>query len=257
MFKLTNTGGGLTVPAGINRADMTLLEQINNLVKPPFVPAPPLQVINTKWCPFVGGPSSGKSTLVKALVRESVLEGNPEDSSSVPAQLKSWSAGACFLPTNEIARSILTRLQDGGLSIESVMKSHFALLQEYFLHWQVIRDLAYIESDPDITKRSLGFDRGWCDASAYLESKKLPWEALRAFGEKIKYPAVFVVEPLALEKDGIRVENESEQRSVHEACGRVYRQCGHCVIDVPAFEDDLNCAKRIRFVTEELRKLKG
>ena len=59
-------------------------------------------------------------------------------------------------------------------------------------------------------------------------------EVLLQSARLFRYCEIFVLEPLELKRDGIRIENEADQKIIHTLIVESYREVGYDPIIIPA-----------------------
>ena len=168
---------------------------------------------------LTGGPSSGKSTLIKELERR----------------------GHKIL--HEVARSVLEERRDIATTKDE---------------WLVRQDLIYKRQLAEEEKASglVFLDRGTIDIVAYSKHilGYVPLEV-----EKNNYFAVFPLERLPFVKDGLRAENgDEEAQRIHEKILETYSEFGYTLTFIPAFNEktiEESVSKRADYLLSRLREM--
>ncbi|WP_439565403.1 AAA family ATPase [Microcella sp.] len=172
----------------------------------------------TRWCVITGGPSCGKSTMVRAL------------------------AGLGHRTTHEEARHYIDLQRIEGRTIEQI-RSRQREFQRSVLQMQLETEA---QLDPD---ELVFLDRALPDSLAYyrflgLDPDPLLLDAL----ERVAYRTAFLLDLLPLHRDYARTEDEPAQRRIHELIGEVYRELGVPIVRVPVLPE----AERVRFVLQNV-----
>ena len=155
-----------------------------------------------QWHVIAGAPSSGKTTIIKEL---GLLGYNIVD---------------------EAARILISSKLKNGISIEEMRKDDKSLQRE-------IMDLRLrLEGDAPSDQLAF-FDTAIPDNLAYYKLCGLNTAELEEFS-KGRYGRIFLLEPLPLEKDGIRIEDELKQKELYNAILNIYSRIGYKPIMVPS-----------------------
>lgn len=155
------------------------------------------------WYVLTGGPSSGKTTLLKELHQRGYK--------TVP----------------ESARYVIEQQQKQGKSLEAIRQDETAFQLEVFK--QKLR--AYKSLDQAAL---IFFDRGYHDTLAYLQfiGADIP-EAVFEACKRMKYKKVFILDMLPYVSDSARTETNIEAHKLHAMLGAAYKQFGYNVTRVP------------------------
>lgn len=168
----------------------------------------------TRWHVITGGPSCGKSTMVRLL------------------------AELGHRTTHEEARHYIDLQSIQGRSVDEV-RARQRDFQLSVLRMQIETEAAL---DPD---ELVFLDRALPDSLAYyrfldLEPNPLLLDAL----QRVSYRSVMLLDLLPLHPDYARTEDEVAQRHIHELITEVYRELGMPIVHVPVLPE----AERVRFV---------
>jgi len=176
---------------------------------------------NTKennWYVITGGPSSGKTTTVNFLKERG------------------------FLTTDENARHFFDVERLKGRSAKDVRMN-----QEEF-------QLELLQLQMDLENRIdpnafVFLDRAIPDSLAYHRflNLKVDQKLLDAL-ENVSYKKIFIMDPLPLVKDYVRIETEKDQLKIHDLITEVYESLPFPVIHVPV----LPAEERVDFILKNL-----
>jgi predicted ATPase len=168
----------------------------------------------TRWHVITGGPSCGKSTMVRLL------------------------AELGHRTTHEEARHYIDLQSIQGRSLEEV-RARQREFQRSVLRMQLETEA---QLDPD---ELVFLDRAVPDSLAYYRFLDLePDPLLLAALPTLAYRAVFLLDLLPLHRDYARTEDEGAQRRIHELITEVYRELGVPIVHVPVLPE----AERVQFV---------
>jgi predicted ATPase len=160
--------------------------------------------IDTNWFVVTGAPSSGKTTLLQKLANNG-YKVNPDAS-----------------------RQLLELRVKSGLQPEQV-RADEKQFQIELLDLMVDSDLRLNPNDLIFHEYALPDNVAfWRKADL-----KLP-DVLIQSVKLFKYRSVFILEPLALKRDGIRTETEADQKAIHKLILESYREAGYNPILIPA-----------------------
>ncbi|HID55623.1 TPA: hypothetical protein EYP37_03775 [Candidatus Poribacteria bacterium] len=161
---------------------------------------------------ITGGPSSGKSTLIKELSRRG------------------------FVTVPEAATIVIKN----GL--------HHPTADPVSFQREVLSLQIRLEREAEGKGAGIIFcDRGIYDGLAYLRFYGVPESVIR-LPPNWRYDAVFYLEQLPYVKDEIRFETPEEARRISDLLWKVYRELGYDPINVPAMEVE----RRADFVLNRL-----
>ncbi|MEH6405830.1 MAG: ATP-binding protein [Leeuwenhoekiella sp.] len=179
--------------------------------------------MNTKRVVLIGGPATGKSTLLKAIE----AKGYP-----------------CL---EEVSRQVTKAAQEEGISQLFLTKP--LLFSEKLLDQRIIQ----FEQAATFKAPFVFIDRGIPDVVAYLDYVGEPYP--QSFLEdctKYMYDVIFVLPPWEEihETDGERYENFEQAQAIQEALLNSYRKLGYTPVEVPK----MSVKKRVDFVLNYLKK---
>jgi predicted ATPase len=168
----------------------------------------------TNWHVITGGPSSGKTTMIRLLAQR----------------------GYCT--TIEHARHLIDTQRVTGRTVAEI-RANQREFQRSVLMMQLKQEQAL---DPN---QLCFLDRALPDSLAYYRYLKLPPEPeLLAALKTTSYRKVFALDLLALTTDYARTESAPAQRRIHAILIEVYEELGYAVERVPA----LPVAQRLEFI---------
>lgn len=175
-------------------------------------------VAQTNWYVITGGPSSGKSTVIRAL------------------------KDMGYKTTIELARHYIDLQRMNGRSTEEI-RANQRQFQHKVLNLQI--DLER-RLDP---KEQIFFDRALPDEVAYYEYFKLePDEKLVEYLQTASYKKIFIMDLLPLDSDYARTEDREAQLDLHNRIIDVYKKRGESIVFVPV----LPVKERVKFVLDHL-----
>lgn len=161
------------------------------------------------WFVVTGAPSSGKTTVVNLLKEQG------------------------YHTQEEVARKLLI----GKEYVESSELEQYIIRQKITDHMEAPRD------------RVVFFDRGIPDSLAYYRFHNYQYDAiLRHSLQYARYEAVFLLEPLSFEKDGLRNDYAEYVQELHQHIKEAYHDLGLFVISVPV----TSAAERFRIIQKEV-----
>ena len=169
-----------------------------------------------QWYVIAGAPSSGKTTIINelGLLGYTIIE--------------------------EAARILITSNLEKGISIEEMRKDDKSFQKE-------IMDLRLrLEGDAPSDSPAF-FDTAIPDNLAYYKLCGLDTAEMEEFS-KDRYKKIFLLEPLPLEKDGIRVEDEMKRRELYDTISEIYSRIGYELIMVPS----MPVKERISFILSNI-----
>ena len=172
----------------------------------------------TNWYVITGGPSSGKSTVIRAL------------------------KDMGYKTTNELARHYIDLQRMNGRSTDEIREN-----QRQFQH-KVLNLQIDLERRLDPTEL-IFLDRGLPDELAYYKYFGLePDEKLIEYLSVFKYKKVFVMDLLPLDSDYARTEDSRAQLEIHKLIIEVYKEIGLPIVTVPV----LPVKERVQFILNNL-----
>ena len=162
--------------------------------------------MNTQKIALIGGPGTGKTTLINAL------------------KTKGYN---CM---EEISRQITLDAQEKG--IEQLFLEDPLLFSQHLL---LGRQKQFIEAD-SINQDLVFFDRGLPDVVAYLDylGSSYP-ESFKTICNEYKYDSIFILKPwkAIYEQDNERYETFEQAVVIHEFLVKSYTEFGYKIIDTP------------------------
>jgi predicted ATPase len=174
--------------------------------------------LNTNWYVITGGPSSGKSTVIRAL----------QDMG--------------YKTTLEAARHYIDLQRMNGRSTDEIRAN-----QRQFQH-KVLNLQIDLEKRMD-PKEEIFFDRALPDEVAYYKYFNLePDEKLTEYLKDAQYKKIFIMELLPLDADYARTEDREAQVALHNLIIDVYQKRGEPILYVPV----LPIKERVKFILDHL-----
>jgi predicted ATPase len=172
----------------------------------------------TNWCVITGGPSSGKSTVIRLLKDQG------------------------FNTTVELARHYIDLQRMNGRSTEEIRAN-----QRQFQH-KVLN--LQIELERKLDPQELVFlDRGLPDELAYYKYFNLPPdEKLVEYLDEHLYKKIFIMDLLPLCEDYARTEDIAAQKALHQLIIETYSNRSEPVVMVPV----LPPKERVKFILDNL-----
>lgn len=169
---------------------------------------------DTEWYVITGGPSSGKTTTANLLTKRG------------------------FKTTIEHARHYIDTERITGKTTEEIRANQLAF-QQGILDMQIKQEQALSR------KETVFLDRALPDALAYYRFLNLPEDrALEKALSEASYKKVFILDPLPLQNDYARIEDESAQKRIHELLINVYESLPFPVVRVPVLPTE----ERVDFI---------
>jgi len=162
--------------------------------------------LNTKKIALIGGPGTGKTTLINAL------------------RSKGYN---CM---EEISRQVTLKAQEKG--IEQLFLEDPLLFSEHLL---LGRQKQFLEAD-SIDEEVVFFDRGLPDVVAYLDYLKSSYpESFKIICSQHSYDKVFILKPwkAIYEQDNERYETFEQALILHDFLVKTYTHYGYSIIDTP------------------------
>ena len=172
----------------------------------------------TNWYVITGGPSSGKSTVIRAL------------------------KDMGYKTTIEFARHYIDLQRMNGRTTEEIRMN-----QRQFQH-KVLNLQVELERRLDPTEQ-IFFDRALPDEVAYYQYFKIePDEKLVECLKTASYKKIFIMDLLPLDSDYARTEDHQAQLVLHNLIIDVYKKRGEPIVFVPV----LPVKERVQFVLDHL-----
>lgn len=173
---------------------------------------------DTEWYVITGGPSSGKTTTVEILKKRG------------------------YKTTIEHARHYIDTQRVTGKTTEEIRANQLAF-QRGVLDMQIEQEKALSP------KETVFLDRALPDALAYYHFLNLPEDrALQKALDEASYKKVFTLDPLPLQNDYARTEDESAQKRIHELLTEVYESLSFPMVHVPVLSPE----ERVDFIVNHL-----
>ena len=162
--------------------------------------------MNTKKIALIGGPGTGKTTLINAL------------------RSKGYN---CM---EEISRQITLEAQEKG--IEQLFLEDPLLFSEQLL---LGRQKQFLKAD-SLEREVVFFDRGLPDVVAYLDYLKSSYpESFKTICSQHSYDKVFILKPwkTIYTQDNERYESFEQALIIHDFLVKSYTEYGYTIIDTP------------------------
>lgn len=158
--------------------------------------------VDSNWYVVTGGPSSGKTTVLKELSKLG------------------------YITYIETARSFIDKEIAKGKSIEEI-RSNEAEFQRKVLEMK-------IEIEKKAPKdKIVFFDRAIPDSIAYYRIYGLNEREVLKFCREKKYKKIFFLEQLPFEKDYARIEDNKTVAKLGKLLKEIYQNLGYKVINIP------------------------
>jgi predicted ATPase len=172
----------------------------------------------TNWCVITGGPSSGKSTVIRLLKDQG------------------------YQTTIELARHYIDLQRMNGRSTEEIRAN-----QRQFQH-KVLN--LQIELERKLNPQELVFlDRGLPDELAYYKYFNLPPdEKLVEYLDHRIYKKIYIMDLLPLCEDYARTEDVDAQKALHQLIIDTYKERSEPIVMVPV----LPPKERVKFILDDL-----
>lgn len=172
----------------------------------------------TNWYVITGGPSSGKTTTVNILRDRG------------------------YKTTIEHARHYIDTQRVAGRTVEEIRRNQVEF-QQGVLDMQIAQEQALSPGE------IVFLDRAIPDALAYYRFLNLPEDdKLKNALREVSYKKVFILDPLPLEKDYARTEDEAAQKTIHRLLTEVYEPLPTPVMQVPVLSPE----ERVDFILQNL-----
>ncbi len=172
--------------------------------------------MKTNWYVITGAPSSGKSTLIDYLSKEG------------------------YITYPETARIYIDEQLAKGVTLEELRKDENHFQETIFSRNQKLEE----GIDP---QKLVFLDRGLPDSLAFYKLSNIDTTKLKALCHK-NYAGVFLLEPLAFQEDGVRIENKQTAEKLHRFLKEAYSELGYKVISVPV----ASVEKRAKLILEKV-----
>lgn len=158
----------------------------------------------TNWCVITGAPSSGKTSVIEELAKRG------------------------YAIQNEIARELIEECIRHGMTLDEVRgMEHAKELQQRILKLKSAREMAL---DP---KTLIFSDRGTPDSITYFRLAGLDTALAVKAARVFRYRAVFILDRLPVQKDGVRNESEEQAQALDRMIEEDYRALGYAPVRVP------------------------
>ncbi|CAN5188563.1 ATP-binding protein [soil metagenome] len=180
--------------------------------------------MNNNWYVLTGGPSSGKTTLIKEFERLG------------------------YTVVHEVATHYIKEQLTKGITIEEMLRDH-----EKFQRTILLRQLELEKSlDP---QKTIILDRGVHDHYGYLEVRGIPnttFTDLESTLVDCYYKKVFIVDLLPFQPDEARMESAEEgdrfAKKVEQEILRSYKSRGLDIVRLPV----MSVRERMTFIEEHI-----
>ncbi|MDB4108485.1 ATP-binding protein [Flavobacteriaceae bacterium] len=162
--------------------------------------------MNTQKIALIGGPGTGKTTLINALKTKG------------------------YFCMEEISRQITLEAQEKG--IEQLFLEDPLLFSEQLL---LGRQQQFLDADK-LSDKFVFFDRGLPDVVAYLDYLKSSYpESFKTICNQHLYDKVFILKPwkAIYEQDNERYETFEQALIIHDFLVKSYTEYGYTIIDTP------------------------
>jgi predicted ATPase len=179
----------------------------------------PGQSAATNWVVITGAPSSGKTTLIRALHK------------------------AGYRVVQEVARDVIAQKLCQGLTMEAIKADKHQFEREILM--------AKVLIEKTLPKKErIFFDRAIPDSIAYFMIAGLNPEEAVSHSTRKHYEKIFVLDPLAFKKDRIRTEGTEMVEKLDSLLEESYRMLGYDLIRIPV----MPVGKRLEAVLQALEK---
>ncbi|TYB71844.1 ATP-binding protein [Bizionia saleffrena] len=172
----------------------------------------------TTWHVITGGPSTGKTTVINMIAKKG------------------------YKTTIEHARHYIDTIRTEGETVEDLRKNK-RKFQLGVLDMQ-------IEQEAEIDPKDLFFlDRAIPDAMAYYQFLSLDYdEKLLNAVKNTSYKKIFILDRLPFIKDYARIEDEEDQKKIHQLIIEVYTSLEIPIVFVPV----LPPVERVEFILNNI-----
>ena len=169
------------------------------------------------WYVITGGPSSGKTTIIKKL------------------------AELGYFTFPEAARVFIDKEIARGKSLKEIRKN------EGEFQKRVLKMKIKIEKEAPKDK-IVFFDRGIPDSIAYFEICGIDSKEVLKFCKKKTYRKIFFFEKLPFKKDYARVENGKTIEKLNKLFKKSYKDLGYKIVNIPA----MSVEKRVQKILSNI-----
>ena len=143
-----------------------------------------------------------------------------------------------------MSRQLLEQKLASGLQPEQV-RADERRFQTDLLHLMVEVELQLVPSDLIFHEYALPDNIAFWRKAGF----ELP-DVLLQSARLFKYRKIFVLEPLALMRDGIRIENEADQKTLHNLILESYREVGYDPIIIPGDSVESRLQKILEYLPQ-------
>lgn len=172
----------------------------------------------TSWIVITGAPSSGKTSVIDALISRG------------------------YAVQGEVARELIEECLRHGLSLADVKADGGKQLQADILRIKTSREKQLAPLD------TVFMDRGMPDSISYFRLAGLDTNAAMAACRHFRYRAVFIFDRLPVIRDGVRSEDEAAAMQIDVMLEADYRSLGYVPVRVPV----MPIAARTDFILKTL-----
>lgn len=160
-------------------------------------------MIQTNWHVIVGGPSSGKTTLINYL--------DSQGYHTVP----------------EMARIHIKERLSAGSNLEDIIEDNAHFQREVLSR--------VLKRERQLPKNQLiFFDRGAPDSVGYFRYHHLETETILKACQKIRYQKIFYCHQLPMNQDAFRMEDSLAAKKLGDLIYQAYFDLGYPLIELPA-----------------------
>jgi len=162
----------------------------------------PKNYSKSNWYVITGGPSSGKTTVLRALKKTG------------------------YITCPEVARTFIDEEINKGKSLKEIRKN------EAEFQRKVLEAKIKIEKTAPKDK-IIFFDRAIPDSIAYYQICGLDLKEVLKLCKRKFYKKIFFLEQLTFEKDYARIEDGRTIRKLNKLLKKTYKSLGYKIIDIP------------------------
>lgn len=177
------------------------------------------KINNSKWYVITGGPSSGKTTVLRELEKLG------------------------YIIYSEAARVFIDKEMKGGKSLEEIRRN------EAEFQRKVLKIKIKIEKSAPKNK-IVFFDRAIPDSIAYYQVVGLDSSEVLKFCQKGRYRKIFLFEQLPFDQDYARIEDGKTIKKLNKLLKESYENLGYEVIEIPAMPVE----ERLKKILSEIKK---